>query len=644
MFLKYLLLSLCLLPAFSGQAHHYCSKQRINQAARKGTVLSPAENEYDVQYVKLDINLDNTNTNVSGNATTLARVTAPGGITEYVFELNNNMTIDSVLVDGVLSPTVNPVSYLRVTTLPDTIDENTLFTVQVFYHGTAVNGSGFFNGGVINRTMASGTKITYTMSDDYFAKDWWPCKQSLQDKIDSADIWVTVPANTKAGSNGLLKQVTPVGSANRYEWKTKYPIDYYLISVAVAPYVEHKQTVHFSNSTDTMLVQHYIYDTVSIYSQYKQAIDSTVYMVDHFSELFGRYPFWKEKYGHCTAPLSGGMEHQTMTTLGVYTTPLIAHELGHQWWGNSVTYSSWSDIWMSEGWASYCEQLYIEKYRNATQATTYRTGVFNRVMARPDGSVYVYDTTSVARTFDSRLTYDKGAAVAHMLRFVAPDDARFFQGLKNYQQQYAFKTANTEQFKTVMETAYGHDLDTFFNQWVYGEGYPTYSAKWNQAGGLIIVELTQTTSKPSSIPLFHTPIELKILAGTSDTTITIYNNQPVQYVLLNWNRVMTGLRIDPNNHILNREGTITREAYVSVSQLSAAAIKVFPNPAKDSWQVSGLSGQVQVSLYNSNGQLVWSAKHTAGELIIPAGHLPTGQYEMVINDRSRKISRKLVKW
>lgn len=644
MFLKYLLLSLCLATGFTGYAHNHCSKHRIKQTANKGTILSPAEDDYDVQYVKLDVAMSHTNTAISGNATTIAKATAAGGLMEYAFELNSNMTIDSVLVDGVNSPTANPSSYLRVTTLPDTLPANTLFTVQVFYHGTAISGSGFFNGGVVHAVLPSATNIAYTMSDDYFAKDWWPCKQSLLDKIDSVDLWITVPAAAKAGCNGLLQNVTTIGANKRYEWKTRYPIDYYLISVAIAPYVEHTQTVHFSGSTDTMLVQHFMYDTLSTNGLYKRQLDSVTYMIDHFSTLFGRYPFWKEKYGHCMAPLSGGMEHQTMTTLGAFTTPLIAHELGHQWWGDHITYSSWRDIWLSEGWASYCEQLYIEQFRSISQAKTYRTTVFNRVMSQAGGSVYVDDTSTVTRTFDSRLTYDKGAAVAHMLRYVAPSEAAYFQGLKNYQQQFAFKNANTEEFKQVMETAYGYDLDTFFNQWVYKEGYPTFSAKWNQAGNLVILEITQTTSKPSSVPLFYTPLHLKIQAGTADTTIRIYSNQPVQYVLFNWNKQMSGMLIDPDNNILNREGTISREAYLSIGKVNMEEIKTFPNPARDTWQVNGLPDEALVRLYNTAGQLVWERKHTTGNMSIPAHNLPSGNYQLVIYDHSKAGTRKLVKW
>jgi len=627
----------------TANAHSHCSRDENPRVAHKGTVLSPKEDDYDVVHVKLDISLDNANTNVSGNAITTAKVTRPDGITEYAFELNTNMTIDSVLVNGVLSPTANPSSYLRITTLPDTIHLNSLFSVQVFYHGTAVNGSGFFNGGVIQRTLTSGTKIVYTMSDDYYAKDWWPAKQSLLDKIDSADIWVTVPPNTKAGATGLLKAITPMGLNNRYEWKTKYPVDYYLMSVAVAPYVEHTQTVHFSSSSDTMLVQHFMYDTLSTNSLYRAKLDSVTYMIDHFSTLFGRYPFWKEKYGHCMAPLSGGMEHQTMTTLGAFETPLIAHELGHQWWGDAVTYSSWRDIWMSEGWATYCEQLYIEKFRGTAAAKTYRTATFNRVMASLGGTTYVYDTTNVSRTFDARLTYDKGAAIAHMLRYVAPDDNAFFTGLKNYQQQYAFKTANTEQFKDVMEAAYGYDLDTFFNQWVYKEGYPIYSIRWNQAGNLIALEITQSSSRPASVGLFRTPVDIKILSTTGDTTIRFTPTQNVQFIYLTWNQAIDVLAIDPDNQILNKEGNIAREAYLSVRPLNLEDLKIAPNPTRDTWQVTGVPEGAVVRLFNINGALVWEQKHQSGAMTVPAANLPAGQYELVIAKDRQSAARKLVK-
>ncbi len=645
----YLLFPVALFCAFTASAHHnVCSEGQIQRGvSHRGTLASPLELAYDVNYVKIDLAMSNLNTDIKGNTTVKATVADPAGMSGYAFELNDNMTIDSAKFNGALvGSVVSAGNHVRIITPAVTLPQNQAFTAQIFYHGTAANGgTGFFNGGIVNSTSPAGAKITYTMSDDYFAKDWWPSKQVLGDKIDSADIWITVPAGTKAGCNGLLKNVTPTGTGNRYEWKTNYPIDYYLISAAVAPYIDHRQTLHFSNSTDTMLVQHFVYDSASFMPAYGPALDSTPYMIDHFSDLFGRYPFWKEKYGHCTAPLSGGMEHQTMTTLGAYTTPLIAHELGHQWWGDHVTYASWRDIWMSEGWASYCEQLYVEHFRGTAAAQIYRTSVFNRVMGMPDGTVYLNDTSDVSRTFDSRLTYDKGAAVAHMLRFVAPFDAVYFSGLQAYQQQYAFKNATTEDFKAVMEIAYGFDLDTFFNQWVYGEGYPTYTAKWNQSGNTVFVQLNQTTSKPASVPLFITPLEIRLNAANADTVIRIQNNAAQQNFSFTWNKTMTGLTVDPNNHILNRVGAITKDPVLAVSKVQAAnSLRIYPNPARDSWQVAGLHGE-RLILFNTAGQKVWE-QNAAGETVtIPAAALPSGNYELEIIRNSQVAEvKKLTRW
>jgi len=154
----------------------------------------------------------------------------------------------------------------------------------------------------------------------------------------------------KAGSNGVLTAVTRTDATHlRYEWKERYPIDYYLISASVAPYVDYSYYVHFTGSYDSMLVQNYIYPNVLSSTYYKHVIDSTGMMIDYFSTLYSRYPFWKEKYGHCMAPLSGGMEHQTMTTIGYFSPTVVAHELSHQWFGDNATCATWSDIMMNEG-------------------------------------------------------------------------------------------------------------------------------------------------------------------------------------------------------------------------------------------------------------------------------------------------------
>src|SRR5690606_1729301 len=220
----------------------------------------------------------------------------------------------------------------------------------------------------------------------------------------------------KVASNGLLKNISPVGAAHqRFEWETRYPTDYYLLSFAVAPYQEYNYYMHFTGSNDSMLVQNFIYDHPSILSKHQDELDSMAHIINYFSGIFGRYPYDGEKAGICMVPISGGMENQTMVSLGSLDINLIAHELAHQWWGNNVTCRSLRDMWLNEGWATYAEQLSLEPFHGIAAMKKHRTSGFNLVMSSPGGTVYVSDTSNELRIYDSRITYAKGAAVAHML-------------------------------------------------------------------------------------------------------------------------------------------------------------------------------------------------------------------------------------
>lgn len=628
------------------KAKSYCSRDG-KKDMHKTTVADPAENNYDIKHLKLDISLANTSTSISGSATTTA-VTTVNNFDKYVFELDPQITIDSLRFNGIIA-TVQSSGAVRTVNLNTPLSVNTTFTTQVFYHGQPQSGTGgFFTGGLNQVTLSSGTPILYTLSDPDRTDEWWPCKQSLTDKIDSADIWITVDDTLKAGSNGLLQGVTSLGGGkSRYEWKTNYPIDYYLITVAVAPYIDYSYYMHFTDgSNDSMLIQNYIYDSARVMTTpNKAALDSTGLFIDHLSKLYGKYPFYKEKYGHCLAEsLGGGMEHQTMTTLGSTSTKLIAHEMGHQWWGNNVTYSSWKDIWLSEGFATYTEQLFIEEFWGVAAAKNERTSVFNNVMQATYGSVYVDDTTSVNRIFDGRLTYSKGASVVHMLRYLAPVDSLFFVGLRQFQQQYAFGNAVTEDLKNTFEPIYGFALDSFFNQWVYGQGYPTYSVKYYQSGSTIYLQINQTTSYSAVTPLFHMPIELKLKSANGDKTITLYNNSPSQNFIVQWNEQLTGIDVDPDNHIVNKTGLIQEDqSILSVGRATYDNITVYPNPASDQWKIDGLPNGSSCRLLDVSGKMIWGGTASGQTLIIPAIQVANGVYMLEVTIDSDSVYYKLVK-
>lgn len=627
-----------------------CAERRVASGgtAAKTTVAAIEENDYDVKHLKFNLALTNTSTNVSGDVTTTAQVTATT-MPVYAFELDAAITIDSFKLNGVLM-SVASAGAVRKVTLSSALAQNTMFTAQVFYHGAATAGNGQFFSAGLHPVTANGFKLMYSISDDLFADDWWPCKQSLQDKIDSVDMWVTVDDTLKVGSNGLLKNTVPLsGNKVRYEWKTKHPIEYYLISVAVAPYNEYSYYMHYTDgSNDSMLIQNYVYNTPGHFTPTaKAALDSTGLIVDHFSNIFGRYAFDDEKYGHSMSPLGGGMEHQTMTTMGTgaYTdVTLIAHELGHQWWGNNVSFASWRDVWLSEGITSYCEQLFVEKFRGAAAQKAYRTMVMNQAKAGT-GSVYVDDTTQVWRIFDGTLTYKKGASVTHMLRYLAPQDSLFFKGLRTYRQLFYNGTATTKDLKLAMESVYNTSLDTFFNQWIYGEGYPSYSAKWAQQGSTLVIQLKQTTTKASSVPCFHMPVEIKLITNNGDKIIKLYNNATTQTFVINSSDVVSNMQIDPEDNVLNAGGLVQKDdAVLKVAGIELDEFTVQPNPASDSWLVKGIPKGALCILTDMAGKVLWQ-KTAEGDIVVPAKDLASGSYTLSISkNSSRTVHARLIKY
>lgn len=621
-----------LLPMMA-MAHSNCTgKAKAKGAMSKTTVATQEEYDYDIKKLVFDLELTNTSTAVTGNVTTHALTLIPSfGL--YAFELDNALTIDSVKINNQLvnSGNIATTGAVRKVTLTTPLPVNTNFTAQVFYHGQTPSGNGqFFTGGLNHMKLPTGTNIMYSLSDPTFTDDWWPCKQALNDKIDSVTMWITVADSLKAGSNGLLQQVTPLpGNKHRYEWQSNYPIEYYLIAAAVAPYTEYNYYMHFTDgSNDSMLVQNMVYDAPTfLTATNKLLLDSTGIMIDYFSKLFGKYPFHREKYGHCLTELSGGMEHQTMTFMSRQNirTTLIGHELGHQWWGNNVTYGKWEDIWLSEGMATYTEQLYLEQFWGKAAAAATRSGVYNQVMSAPGGSVWVSDTTDVNRIFDGRLTYYKGAAVAHMLRYLAPADSLFFIGLRNFQQQYKYGTAVTAEFKQVMEQAYNMPLDSFFRQWIYGQGYPLYTVKWEQANNVVRLKIKQSPSH-SSVAKFQLPLQVKLQSLNGDTTVTVNMDDTAKHFIFNWDKTMAALVIDPDDHVVNRTGLVQRDPeLLYVQDYIYSQVQIYPNPATDGWHIKGTADGTLMKLTGLNGQVLW--QHTAqGDTYIPAGQLPQGCY------------------
>ncbi|MEQ8522929.1 MAG: M1 family aminopeptidase, partial [Vicingaceae bacterium] len=397
-------------------------------------------------------------------------------------------------------------------------------------------------------------------------------------------------------------------------------------------------------------IVNFIYNNPATLPNFKSEIDKTADMLEVFSEKYGMYPFYQEKYGHCMAPFSGGMEHQTMTTQGFFFTDLTSHELGHQWFGDHITCGSWADIWINEGFASYSEYVYIEE-KEPGRGPSWLDDTESSALFSPTGSIHVDDTTNVGRIFSSSLSYNKGAFLLHMLRYEIDNDFLFFQGLRDYLQQYGGGTALGTDFLSIMKSSTGRpDLDVYFNQYYFGEGYPLYNINWNQdkLGNLDMV-VDQVVSAPSATPIIQSHLDLLITRSSlPDTLIRILIDQTSQtYTIEDVNGTITGLIVDPYNWVLNAEGSVVKNPTIDLGIESSAennAVKLYPNPTAGIFSVEFEKVQTQISLQLSDakGSVIDSWSYNEKKRIeMSIVHSP-GIYFLLVNTNELNELLKLV--
>jgi aminopeptidase N len=560
--------------------------------------------KYDAKFWHLNLEVSHLTTTLNGHVRTLIEVAAPA-LDTLAFELHSALTVDSVRVGGVRRSFLRQGHTIRIPLNPQP-SQGTLVEAEVFYRGTppSTGATGIFNWA----SPTWGNQVTWTLTQPFYAHTWWPCKQILTDKADSVWLFLTVPAGTKAGANGLIEGVDTLPDGRlRYRWKSRYPIAYYLVAFAVAEYIDYSFYAPIPGLSQPVLVQNYIYNNPSTLPQFQAEIDTTAALLREFSKLFGPYPFHEEKYGHMMAPLGGGMEHQTMTTQDFFTFTLTAHELAHQWFGDYVTCASWQDIWLNEGFAFYSEYLALQKLGTASAARNWLVSTHDNIISSPCGSVWVPDTLNDSRIFDWRLSYNKGAYLLHMLRYRVGNDSVFFAGLRAYLQSRAFGTALAGDFRGAFENATGLSLGTFFQQYYYGQGHPRFAVRWNNAGPDLWIEITQQASCPSQTPFFETPIPIYLRRTSApDTTIHLFLTQSPQTFYIPNAGTIISLRLDPDYWLIREILSITRDVSLGLPEAATPALRLFPNPLPQGQTLYlEAPAAMQVSFTDASGRLIY---------------------------------------
>lgn len=523
----------------------------FNRLQKFANINYPGDSKYDVKYYKLDISVNHTSQTLSGNVTCNA-VIAESNVSQIYFDLTNPLVVDSVLVNGI-NRTFTRGTNTLVINLGTTLNIGDNFSSKVYYHGTP-GSSGF---GSFEFSSHNGTPAIWTLSEPYGAKDWWPVKDTPADKVDSADFWITVSNTLIPASNGKLMEIVDNGNGTHtYKWKSTYPIAQYLLSMAITNYTQYTNYYHYGVN-DSMPITHFLYP--ESFNANKSQLDKTPVMIGVYADRFGEYPFINEKYGHAEFGWGGGMEHQTITSMGGFNDMLIAHEMAHMWFGDKITCEDWHHIWLNEGFATYGECLMNEAWYGKSGYDNYVANKMNSAK-NAVGSIWVQDISSVNQIFNSSRSYSKGSVVLHMLRGIV-GDSTFFNILKAYaaDPNVAYGVAVTEDFQAVAENVSGLDLDYFFQEWIYGENYPVYSITWsknNLGNNFYDLSLKITQTVRTNPAYFTMPIQIKISSSINDTIITIFNDTQVQDFNITVANEPTSITFDPGNWILKTVNSI----------------------------------------------------------------------------------------
>jgi len=646
-------------PMESGAEACRAAKIAMASHAPKNT-FSVASANLDATFYHLNLNIDMADDSIAGVVRVEGRV-VNAAISQLTLDLAAAMHVTSVsLAGGGALAFSHSGAALRIT-LPSSQPVGTLVAVDIRYRGIPMSAD---FGNFVFGTRLNGDRYAWSLSEPYGAREWWPCKDHPSDKADSVRVTVTVPSEYRVGSQGLLKSETVNGPNTTYDWLSHYPIASYLVSVAVGKYVRYQDTYVRPAPLDSdygplsLPLDHLVYNDTSHDLPSGWALTADALEVEE--GWFGPYPFANEKYGHSEFTFGGGMEHQTMSSMGSGSITVVSHELAHQWYGDNISPKRWAHLWLNEGFATYAEILYWEA-REAAFPGTYEIvrDQYYRSARRAVGTLVLQDTTSVSDMFDGYRVYAKGAMVLDMLRYVV-GDAMFKQIMQKYaaDPKVRYGTAVTADFQRVAETESGMNLDAFFSQWVTtGTGYPRYAAQssWKAAGGgayhVTVGLQQQQTLSQSNVNVFDMPVELVAYQmSPADTLVEIHrervqNNLRSQTFEFDVAEEPFEIAVDPDQRILRNDNITTPgdvPAYPAIASVgpvpTGATLTVSYTLDRDS--------NVDVQVFDIAGRRVLTQKTSgvagAQSFDLDTTRLASGVYFVRISTAQGRSARRFV--
>lgn len=523
-------------------------------------------------------------------------------------------------------------------TLESTVNPGDTTEIFIDYSGVPWNeGPGGFGGFWFNQSKGVYFQMGVGIYTDppSLGKSMFPCWDHPSDKA-TFEFSITVDEGLFAVANGDLVLKKEVDGKAVYQWVLEEPMATYLVAIAVSDYVDLQDTTYD-------WIHYYVYP-----GEEEDAWGSFVnvdLMMDRYQNLYGPYP-WNCKFSYVQTP-KGDMEHTTEVyhidfaiNGNTYWDYLVAHEMSHQWWGNCVTELEWSDVWLSEGFATYSEAIWAEYYGQEEYEEYMMFDIMKPYLL--SGEMFPLADPEELWGYT---TYQKGASILHMLRYVI-GDVDFFDVLNQHFSEFQYENCTTEDFRDRIETVTGDDIDWFFDTWVFDWGYPVYEFEynWSQSGSDWIVSIgidqIQTVG-----PVFEMPLEFLIEGSSSDTTVVFWNDLQSQSENFTVSFEPQDVVFDPDRHILcgNLLGV---EEQANPPSGGVGLMRLYPNPALTFTSISwnGMENEnLNVNIFDISGRLVGELTLTPDNRGLNISHLPSGTYLVEVKGLNlRQVSRLIV--
>ena len=506
-----------------------------------GGRLSPLQSAIDVKHYKIDLRVDPYKQVISGEV--IIRFKLLQRVDHVVMDLLDRYTISGTYINGMAMSHTRKKNKVFIDN--QGIDPFIEHELRIKYGGKPpIAKNPPWDGGFTWSKDIEGRHWVGVSCQSNGAHVWYPCKEHPSDKVNGADVIITVPDPLMVVSNGvLISSVKEKDRWTKWHWRTEYPISAYNINFSIGDFDLVEQIGYVLDKPLEMV--YYVLPEKIEGAQ--ELLDDAEEHLNFYARAFGQYPWIKEKFGLVHTPFSG-MEHQSIIAYGNNYKKtrlgydfILLHEIGHEWWGNYLSVSDWADLWIHEGICTYAEAMYIEEKFGLETTRNFIDKRFKENISNTAPIIPMRNQTAKPKSGTD--VYYKAAHFLHMIRYLVGKDI-LWTSLKEYlkmPKELGDNQTTTEEFISLINENSGSDLFWLAEQYLYSKDLPILQMRERKVNNKRFIDIWWREKG------FKMPLEIKYDSFDGERKRSLeLTNKPMRIVVPD----SSDLVLDPNGWVL----------------------------------------------------------------------------------------------